>query len=121
MAAMVLIVEDDESVGYLEQMMVQAKGYDVRWLRDATEIKAEARRQRPAVIIMDVMLPEKSGLEALRELRGEPDLRHIPILFVSVLDLASQYPAMLRGERVGFLQKPFEFDDLMNEIERLAK
>lgn len=119
MAARILIVEDDESVGYIEQMMMESGGYDVWWLRDAKQVKEEARKRRPDVIIMDVMLPEKSGLDAVKELGEEDDLREIPVLFVSVVDLPFRYPQVLKGERVGFLRKPFEMEDLMKEIQRL--
>jgi CheY-like chemotaxis protein len=79
----------------------------------------EINRDQPDIVIMDVMLPEKSGLEAVKELTADPGLRKIPILYVSVLDLPERYPHALRRDRVGFLQKPFEMQDLMDGIDRL--
>jgi len=119
MSAKVLIVEDDESVGFVEQMMVQGSGFEVRWLRDAGRLVEEMRSDRPDLVIMDVMLPEKSGFEAVRELGAHPDLRTIPVLYVSVIDLPERYPQALRREGIAFLQKPFEMEDLMGEIRRL--
>jgi DNA-binding response OmpR family regulator len=119
MGAKILIIEDDASVGTLEQMMAEAGGYEVRWLRDANRLLEEIGRDFPDIIIMDVMLPEKSGLEAVKELSAHPRFRSIPILYVSVLDLADRYPHALRRDRVGFLQKPFEMEDLMRGIESL--
>jgi len=119
MGAKVLIVEDDASVGTIEQMMVEAGGYEVRWLRDASRLMEEIARDEPDLVIMDVMLPEKSGLDAVKELTAHPGLRNIPVLYVSVLDLPDRFPHALRRGRVGFLQKPFEMKDLIGGIERL--
>jgi DNA-binding response OmpR family regulator len=121
MVGKILIFEDDESVGYLEQMMAEAEGYDVFWLQDAKRVKEEARNRQPDLIIMDVMLPEKSGLDALKELRAEEDLRDIPVLFVSVIDIPTRHPQVMRGQKVGFLHKPFEMEDLIAAIRRLAE
>ncbi len=101
-------------------MLIGTAGYEVHWLRNATEVKNQARQLKPDVIIMDVMMPKKSGLEAVRELKADSELCNIPILFVSVLDLPAQHPQELSLSGAAFLQKPFETQDLLKEIRRLA-
>jgi len=115
----ILIVEDDESVGFLEEMVVESAGYEVQLLRNAGGIKEEVRKRNPDLIIMDVMMPKKSGLEAVKELGEDPELRQIPVLFVSVINLPAQFPKALQRERIAFLQKPFDMEELMERIRTL--
>lgn len=119
MTKKILIVEDDESLGYMEGLMAESAGYDVYWLPDATNVVAEVRERKPDVIVMDVMMPMKSGLEAIKELRADPIARRVPVLFVSVVDLPKQFPEVLKRKSVSFLQKPFELDDLIAKIHSL--
>jgi DNA-binding response OmpR family regulator len=116
MTKRILIVEDDESVGFLEEMIVEAAGYEVHLLRNAHEVKNELRKWKPDLIIMDVMMPKKSGIEAVKELGEDPDLREVPVLFVSVVNLPAQFPKALQRDNVAFLQKPFAMEDLMEQI-----
>jgi len=120
MAAKVLIVEDDESVGSLEQMMAESHGDQVFRMRSGAGVLEELRDKRPDIIIMDVMMPKQSGLEAAQEVRKDPEFQDIPILFVSVLNLPEQFPEQLPSGPIAFLQKPFEMEDLLGEIDRLT-
>ena len=119
MPAKILIVEDDESVGSIDELILKANGYFVDWILDAKNIIPEVLAYKPDLIIMDVMLPGKSGFEASRELEQNSDTSEIPILFVSVINIPDRFPNMLRGDHVRFLQKPYEIDDFLGIIRQM--
>jgi DNA-binding response OmpR family regulator len=121
MPGKVLIVEDDEYVGYVEQLMVEGNGYQAAWIRDGKSAKETARAERPDVIVMDVMLPGKDGFETADEIRAEPDLCEIPILFVSVLDRPVRDREAFHCAPVAYLRKPFEMEDFIGRIRDLSE
>lgn len=119
MSKMILIVEDDESIGHLEQMMAESHGHQVHWEQNPNNAQQRVKQIQPDIIIMDVMMPEKNGIDLARELRSKSESRDIPILFVSVINIPQMHPEALDLEKVTFLQKPFEMDDLLDQIEKM--
>jgi len=83
MAKKVLIVEDSESVGEALRMLIEFEGYQVIVAVTASSGRIMATAAQPDLIIMDVRLPDFSGIELTRELRSLPELSRTPILCVS--------------------------------------
>jgi signal transduction histidine kinase/CheY-like chemotaxis protein len=91
----VLIVDDDEADRYLLNQALEDTGYRVREAADADEGLAAARADRPAVIILDLMLPRKSGFEALKELQNDSRLRAIPVIVCTGKSLSAEERELL--------------------------
>ena len=85
---LLLAVDDDPSVAPLLEKMLAGRGYRVAGVRNADEAVADARRLRPSVITLDVVMPERDGRDVLRELRADPETRDIPVIMLTVIDRA---------------------------------
>jgi CheY-like chemotaxis protein len=78
-----LIVEDnEESVIFLAQILENC-GYQYQVARNGVEAISAVRENRPALVLLDIMMPQKSGIHVLREMRNDPDLKDIPVIVVT--------------------------------------
>ena len=76
----ILVVEDYPGDQKMISMVLEKENYEVITAMDGKEGIAKARNEKPDLIIMDVMLPEEDGLDACKELKGDPQYAHIPIV-----------------------------------------
>jgi CheY-like chemotaxis protein len=109
----VLIAEDYDDARDIMTMILQQAGYEVCEARDGLEALDKARRKKPAVIVMDMFMPNMDGLTATRALRDEPELRRIPVI------AQTAQPSVLSGSRELFdavLAKPCSPDVLIRTI-----
>ncbi|HEX5397287.1 MAG TPA: ATP-binding protein, partial [Candidatus Limnocylindria bacterium] len=81
-----LTIDDDPSVLPLLRKMLVGQRYEVVASRSATEALADARRLRPAAILLDILMPERSGRDILAELKADPLTRDIPVIVLSVIE-----------------------------------
>lgn len=109
----VLLVEDEPSIQDTIAHMLEVKGYDVDRASDGQEAVDVARADRHAVILMDVEMPRKTGVEACEELKADPARERIPVLLMTAcaVRLAQSAPSN------GFLVKPFQADTLFRFLE----
>jgi len=115
----ILVVDDDRRVVDLLNIALAAHGYRVITASDGEEAVRMALGKRPDLVVLDVRLPKKSGLEVCEILRQDPDDPHLPIIMVSA---ASETEARLQGFARGaddYLAKPFSPKELVARIKRL--
>jgi DNA-binding response OmpR family regulator len=115
----ILLVEDDTALllGLMDNF--EAEGYDVKTARDGKSALTKARSWQPDLIILDVMMPEKSGYEVLAELRQEGS--KTPII---LLTAKSEEDDVVRGLRLGaddYITKPFSLRELLARVENFIK
>ena len=114
----ILAIDDDVSVCDMYEQGLPALGYGVHCVNDAKSAKAYLTKNKPDLILLDVMMPEQDGISLAREIRSHPDTAHIPIITVSGLaDAATLNDALLFGA-VDYLVKPFDIDVLKLKLER---
>ena len=82
----VLVIDDDPAVHQLLAAALEAEGYDLRFANNGAEGLRLARELKPAVITLDVIMPEMDGYATLAEIQGDPGLRHIPVIMISSFD-----------------------------------
>ncbi len=117
----VLVVEDDPEINELVGAYAQLAGYVYRAALTGTAGIDEATRHPPAVIILDLMLPDIDGFEVCRRLKKSSHLAaHVPILILTALDKDSARQEGLACGAAAYLTKPFDPDVLMREIARVA-
>jgi PAS domain S-box-containing protein len=113
--ARVLLADDNADMReYLVRLL--AGSYDVTAAADGEEALAAARRARPDLILTDVMMPRLDGFELLQELRGDPELRSVPVI---VLSARAGEEAKVEGMRMGaddYLVKPFSARELLARV-----
>jgi two-component system chemotaxis response regulator CheY len=112
----ILIADDDGFVRITLKDVLADKGYRFREARDGSEAVSSCAEERPSLVLLDLMMPNKSGLEALTELREHhPGL---PILVMSSMDAESVIEQALTAGAVGFLSKPFHPLELVGAVEQ---
>ena len=114
---LVLVVEDDPSIAEFVQWLLRDEGYQVRVARDAAQALRELTQARPALVLLDLLLPGVSGARLLEDLRQ----RYGSAVRVMVMT-ASREEATRPGTPPvdGILLKPFELTDLLREVRRLV-
>jgi signal transduction histidine kinase/CheY-like chemotaxis protein len=113
----VLIIEDDPAAVGLLRAYLEKDGYRVRVAADGAAGLAAARRQRPAAIVLDVLLPGIDGWDLLRILKSEEGLRDVPVIIVSVVD---EREIGLALGAVDYFLKPIDPEALLACLARYA-
>lgn len=115
----VLVVEDDPSVRGLLRTLLSAEGYDVSTASDGQAGLVEAAALRPALILLDLVMPDLGGTRVLEQLREDPVLAATPVVVVTGLVDAVPDMRDLLGEQSVFL-KPFAVAELLQRVEELT-
>lgn len=116
-----LVVDDEPDIRQLLRIFFERLGYAVTLAADGQFAVEQARRQPPDLIVMDIQMPRKSGLEAVRELRDDPRFASTPIF---ALTAYARVHAPAEIIRAGFDQaifKPVDFSALQTTIERALR
>ncbi len=114
----ILIVEDNELNMKLFHDLLDAHGYTTLQTRNGREALALARQHRPALILMDIQLPEVSGLEVTRWLKDDPDLRDIPVVAVTAFAMKGDEERIRSGGCEAYISKPISVVGFMGTIRR---
>jgi CheY-like chemotaxis protein len=114
----VLVIEDDPWTRTITTALLAGEGFAVVEAKNGEEGLRLAEQHRPDVLLLDLALPTKSGLEVLRELKGSSATHDIPVIVVSAYGtLMNEKDA---HQAVGVIQKPFDYDDLVSQVEQAA-
>lgn len=116
----ILILDDEPSVRELCAMILGAEGFRIVEAGDAFTGIQVARDHRPALILLDWMLPDSDGMEALRSLKTAGDTCAIPVVMLTALDGLSDVALATLTGADGYLSKPFEPEDLVSLVRRFV-
>lgn len=116
----VLVVEDDPEINELVGAYVQIAGYHYEPALNGTQAVEKARSTHPALIVLDVMLPDFDGFEVARRLKSEANTKSIPIVMLTALDRDDYRQKGRSAGAVGYLTKPFDPDRLIDAIRENA-
>ena len=114
--AAILIVDDSRTVVRALQLMLERAGYITFFASDGAQAIALAKRQRPDLILMDVVMPVMNGFEATRALVNDPQTAAIPVIMMSGAERVSDQIWGTRLGAKGFLSKPFNTQELLGKI-----
>ncbi len=115
----VLVVEDNELNMRLFCDLLDAFGYRTFHCRDGAQAMEIARRERPDLIIMDIQLPEVSGLDITRWIKDDEELRSIPVLAVTAFAMRSDEQRVREAGCEGYLSKPIQIASFQRAVEKL--
>ena len=119
MPATILLVDDEPHLARVAELSLRKGGFDIVMARNGREALEAARRAPPALIVMDILMPEMDGLTALGELKQDPALARIPVILLSARgQLMTPEEAAAHGAAL-FLTKPFSPTQLLREAQRL--
>ena len=114
-ATRVLVVEDDPSVRGLLHTLLSAEGYDVVTASDGLAGLVKAAATRPALMLLDLMMPDLGGVRVLEELQDDPDLADTPVVVVTgKVDAVRGMRDVLGEDRV--FVKPFAVAELLARV-----
>jgi len=114
----VLIVEDNELNMKLFHDLLVAHGYATIQTRNGLEALALARRHRPALILMDIQLPEISGLEVTKWIKEDDELRDIPIVAVTAFAMKGDEERIRSGGCEAYISKPISVSAFLETVQR---
>jgi DNA-binding response OmpR family regulator len=114
MGASVLVVDDERDIREAVAELLADEGYEVVGAQDGADALRKARQYHPSVVLLDLMMPGMSGWEFCARRRDDPELAGIPVIVLSALGGVQGLDA------AGYLQKPFELDDLLTAVRQHA-
>jgi DNA-binding response OmpR family regulator len=109
----ILVVDDEPDLRLLVRMTLEGSGYTVEEASTAAEALERADEVRPALILLDIRLPDAEGFDVLRALRANEAFVETPVVMMSA---HSSPPTLRKAEVIGshdYLIKPFKYDDLL--------
>ena len=114
----ILIIEDNILNMKLFHDVLVAHGYETLQSRDGTEAVALARQHRPDLILMDIQLPEMSGLQVTKLLKEDEELRMIPVVAVTAFAMKGDEQKIREGGCEGYIAKPISIANFLQTIKR---
>ena len=117
MSKTVLIVEDNELNMKLFHDLLEAQGYDTLQTKDGMEALELARTNRPDLILMDIQLPELSGLEVTKWLKEDDDLKAIPVIAVTAFAMKGDEEKIRQGGCEAYIAKPISVVKFLETIQ----
>jgi two-component system alkaline phosphatase synthesis response regulator PhoP len=109
----ILVIDDDADIRFVIRMNLTAEGFDVVEAADGDAAVELARAERPDLVISDIMMPGRNGYEVLHDIRADPDLARIPVVFLSGKDADDEiWEGYVAGADY-YLTKPFDPDELI--------
>ena len=117
----ILIVEDNELNMKLFNDLLETSGYETRQTREGLKAISIARKFLPDLILMDIQLPEVSGLEVAKWLKDDDNLSNIPIVAITAFAMKGDQERILDGGCEAYLSKPISISTFLDTIGNLIK
>jgi CheY-like chemotaxis protein len=114
--AKILIAEDEPDIRDLVKFTLTFAGYEVIAVTNGAEAVEAARIEKPDMVLMDVRMPRMTGYEACAEMKADPELKHIPVVFLSAKGQESEIQIGLDAGAVEYLLKPFAPMELTERV-----
>jgi len=128
MSKKILVVDDEQDVRVFMTTLLETSGFKPLAATNGREGLEMARRQKPALIIMDIMMPKESGIFMYREVKKDPQLSGIPVIMVSALSkktffhsqqVVDEYEGVKMPEPAAYIEKPPDADELLEVIRKV--
>lgn len=117
----IVVVEDEPDTAEMFAEMMRLSGYQVIKSYGGAAAMALIAREKPAAVVLDVMMPDLSGLDVLRFIRNDPNLAAIPVIVVSAKSLTSDIKHGLDAGASVYLTKPVAYMDLKAAVENAIR
>ncbi len=118
----ILVVEDDQFLASLLKNRLQKEGFDVLLAKDGEEALDILESTQPELVLLDIILPKKSGFEVMEEVRENPKLEKLAVVIISNL---GQPEDMIRGQQLGaieyFIKAKTPLDELIKKIKEIVQ
>ena len=120
-AKTVLVVEDNELNMKLFHDLLEAHGYNILQTKDGMEALRLAREHRPDLILMDIQLPEVSGLEVTKWIKEDENLKSIPVIAVTAFAMKGDEEKIREGGCEAYIAKPISVTSFLQTVQRYLR
>ena len=120
MGKTILIVEDNELNMKLFRDLLEAHGFETLETKNGEEALKLARDHHPDLIIMDIQLPEVSGLEVTRWIKNDSDIKSIPIVAVTAFAMKGDEEKILEGGCEAYIAKPISVTQFIDTVKQFV-
>lgn len=119
---LVLVAEDDEFLQKILKIKIEKEGFEVEIAGDGDAVLTTAKSNPPDIILLDMVMPKKTGFEVLAELKKDENLKNIPVVALSNLGQESDFKKCMDLGAVDYLIKSnIEINDLVKKINQWIK
>jgi DNA-binding response OmpR family regulator len=115
--ARILLAEDEQQIGDMVAFKLTNSGHQVVRVVDGEAALTAAERDRPDVVILDVMMPLVDGFTVLRRLKANPDLRTIPVIMLTARGQQRDVLSGLQAGAADYIVKPFSLKELLARVD----
>ncbi len=119
--AVVLLVEDNRRINIANRDMLELMGFEIEIAESVAGARERLSERTPDIIVLDIMLPDGSGLDFLRELRLSASSEHIPVIMLTALGAPSDIVKGLDTGADDYLSKPYEYEVLAARIRTVLR
>ncbi|GBE93970.1 hybrid histidine kinase/response regulator HrmK [Nostoc cycadae] len=117
----ILLVEDDLPNGKLMQTYLERLGYQVTWIKNATEMKAILSQHKPGLILIDIQLPDENGLKVVQQLRQQSEYRMIPVIAQTAMAMKGDREICIVSGVNEYISKPLDLPLLAALVAKYIK
>jgi len=117
----VMIIEDEPDAAEMFAEMMRVSGFGVFKLSNTAPAVSAIRTEQPDLVILDVMMPDVSGLDVLRVMRSDPALASVPVIVVSAKSLPADIKTGLEAGASLYLTKPVGFLELRKAVDQILR
>jgi two-component system, cell cycle response regulator DivK len=118
MTKRILVIEDTEDNRQIVRDLLESAGYELIEALDGLEGVAAAEREHPDLILMDIQLPEVSGLQVTKWIKQDTGLKHIPVVAVTAFAMKGDEEKIREGGCEAYLAKPISVMSFLQTVER---
>lgn len=118
MSRTILIVEDSPTEMQIVKNALQSRGYNVITAANGEEGIEKAHRERPQLVVLDIILPGKNGYQVCRDLKSSPDTKDVPVIMLTSKSQESDRFWGLKQGADAYLTKPWREDELLATVAR---
>jgi CheY-like chemotaxis protein len=112
----ILVADDDPLVLKSIELILRKSGFPLQTCVNGREALECVRRQKPALALLDVMMPEMNGLDVCQAIKGDPELSDIPVFLVTARAMAAERQKGLDAGADDYITKPFVNRDLVEKV-----
>ena len=121
MSKKVLIADDEQNIVISLEFLMKREGYQVEVANDGEEAVRRIRASRPDLVLLDVMMPKKSGFEVCQEIRSDPEMAGVRILMLTAKGRDTEVAKGLALGADAYMTKPFSTRELVDKVRNLLE
>jgi DNA-binding response OmpR family regulator len=117
----ILVIDDSTTNVVLLQAVLNNKGYDIQTAMNVKEAQALMNKKLPQLILLDLLMPKINGFEFLKELKGDLQKKHIPVIIISALTEVENIEKAYELGACEFVKKPVDIQKLLEIVSNILK